>query len=69
MAQTQKKLFNLDPTLLRKAQKALGTKTATETVKKALESVAVDEEIWRVMNKMVQLEPKPIDFIRYRKKC
>jgi hypothetical protein len=68
MAQTQKKLFNLDPTLLRNAQKALGTKTATETVKKALESVAVDEEIWRVMNKMARLEPKPIDFTRYRKK-
>jgi hypothetical protein len=68
MAQTQKKLFNLDPTLLRKAQKALGTKTATETVKKALESVAVDEEIWGVMNKMARLEPKPIDFTRYHKK-
>jgi hypothetical protein len=67
MAQTQKKLFNLDPALLRKAQKALGTKTATETVKKALESVAVDEEIWRVMNKMAQIEPKPVDFARYRK--
>lgn len=68
MAQTQKKFFTLDPALLRKAQKALGTKTATETVQKALESVAVDEEIWRVMHKMAQLEPKPIDFTRYRKK-
>jgi len=38
------------------------------TVKKALESVAVDEEIWRVMNKMAQVEPKPIDFTHYRKK-
>ncbi|MGH7964392.1 MAG: hypothetical protein ACRERD_21670 [Candidatus Binatia bacterium] len=68
MAQTQKRLFNLDPNLIRKAQKALGTKTATETVKKALESVAVDEEIWRVMNRMAQLKRKPIDCTRYREK-
>ena len=45
MAVKVRKQFLLDPELLKRARKALGAKTDTETVERALRSVAIDEEL------------------------
>ena len=46
MAVKVRKQFLLDPELLKQARKALGAKTDTETVERALRSVAIDEELY-----------------------
>ena len=45
MATQVRKQFLLDPELLKRARKALGTRTDTETVERALRSVSVDEQL------------------------
>ena len=45
MATKVRKQFLLDPEILRRAREALGARTDTETVERALRSVAIDAEL------------------------
>lgn len=47
-----RKQFILENTLIKKAQKILGTSTETETVQKALRDVVVRKEIWDAHRKL-----------------
>jgi Arc/MetJ family transcription regulator len=41
----KKKTYNLDSVMIEKAQRALGTKTETEAIQKALQKAVEDQEI------------------------
>ncbi len=47
-----RKQFILENSLIKKAQKILGTSTETETIKKALTDVVARKEIWDAHRKL-----------------
>ncbi len=56
-----RKQFLLDPDVLRKARAALGARTDTEAVERALRSVAVDAELSAAQAEFVMSEGELLD--------
>jgi hypothetical protein len=61
MAARVRKQFLLDPDVLRKAREALGARTDTEAVERALRSVAIDAELYDAMKEWVLADGEQID--------
>lgn len=58
-----KKTFNIDPKLLRDAKEASGAKTATEAIRRGLESLIFDAATERML---AYREPDAVDVPRRR---
>jgi hypothetical protein len=56
-----RKQFLLDPEILQRARKALGARTDTEAVERALHSVAVDAELSAAQAEFVMAEGEIVD--------
>jgi hypothetical protein len=56
-----RKQFLLDPAVLRQARQALGAQTDTETVERALRSVALDAELTAVQAEFIMSEGELVD--------
>jgi hypothetical protein len=56
-----RKQFLLDPEILQRARKALGARTDTEAVERALRSVAVDAELSAAQAEFVMGEGEILD--------
>ena len=56
-----RKQFLLDPDVLRRAREALGARTDTEAVERALRSVAIDAELYAAMSEWVLADGEQID--------
>jgi Arc/MetJ family transcription regulator len=61
MAARVRKQFLLDPEVLQKAREALGARTDTETVDRALRSVAIDAELTEALAEYVMTEGQILD--------
>ena len=61
MATRVRKQFLLDPEILRKAREALGARTDTEAVDRALRSVAIDAELTAAQAEFVRGEGEILD--------
>jgi hypothetical protein len=55
------KQFLLDPEILRQARQVLGAQTDTETVERALRSVALDAELTAVQTGFIMSEGELVD--------
>jgi hypothetical protein len=61
VAMKVRKQFLLDPEILRKAREALGARTDTEAVERALRSVAIDAELSAAQAEFAMSEGELID--------
>lgn len=61
MATKIRKEFLLDPDVLRRAREALGVRTDTEAVERALRSVAIDAELSAAQADFVMSEGEIVD--------
>jgi hypothetical protein len=60
----QRKNYRIDVTALRRARRALGTRTETETIHRALELAADEVGLARALDRLLRLDPaaiRPID--------
>jgi hypothetical protein len=57
----KRKNYRLDETKLNRARKALGTKTETETIHRALDLVADEAALAKALRALVALAPDEID--------
>ena len=56
-----RKQFLLDPEILRRAREALGARTDTEAVERALRSVAIDAELTAAQTEFVLADGEILD--------
>ena len=61
MATKIRKQFLLDPDVLQRARQALGARTDTEAVERALRSVAIDAELSAAQAEFVMSEGEIVD--------
>lgn len=62
-ARIQRKNYRIDVRKLNRAKKALGTRTETETIHRALELAADEAGYARALTALLQLEPGSIEEI------
>ncbi len=59
-ASIQRKNYRIDVGALRRARRALGTRTETETIHRALELAADEVALARAVERLLRLDPRSI---------
>jgi len=58
----RRKNYRIDTRKLARARKALGTRTETETIHRALDIAAAERELARAVESFIELDRSSIDF-------